>query len=75
MTVSPEDRAKWERQVEGLKLMENDDEGTAEWREEMFQAENRRRAKLGIAPMKHWWEEDPPEAEFYRRARALGLLD
>jgi hypothetical protein len=54
--------------------MENDDDGTPEWRESVEEAANRWRAQHGIAPLKQWWEEET-EWEFYERARALGLLD
>jgi hypothetical protein len=33
---------------------------------------NPRRAKIGLPPLEE--DKDPPELEFYRRARALGML-
>ena len=73
MAVSAEDRRRWERQVAGLREMENDDEGTPEWRRSVEEAANRRRAARGIPPLKEWWEEKT-EPEFYKLARARGLL-
>ena len=73
MTASSEDRRKWERQVAGLREMENADEGSPEWRRSVEEAANSWRAQHGIPPLKEWWE-DETEPEFYERARALGLL-
>lgn len=73
MPVSAEDRRRWERQVAGLREMENDDEGTPEWRAEVEDSANRWRASRNIPPLREWWEEQT-EPEFYIRARALGLL-
>lgn len=73
MTVSAEDRHRWQLQVSGLREMENDDEGTPEWRNSVEQQANRWRADHGVPPLKHWWE-DHTEPKFYERARALGLL-
>lgn len=73
MTVSAEDRHRWQRQVAGLRRMENYDEGTPEWREAVEGAANQWRVDHGIPPLKEWWE-DETEPEFYERARALGLL-
>ncbi|MBI2709988.1 MAG: hypothetical protein HYX34_09870 [Actinobacteria bacterium] len=74
MAVSPEDRARWERQVAGLRTMETDDEGTPEWQAAMVRAENARPARVGAPALKEWWEE-PPEAQLHQRAKALGMLD
>jgi hypothetical protein len=73
MTVSAEDRRRWEQQVAGLREMENDDEGTPEWRKAVEEASNGWRAEHGIPPLKEWWE-DKTEPDFYERARTLGLL-
>lgn len=73
MTVSAADRLRWQRQVSGLRELENDDEGTPEWRMSVETAADRWRANHEIPPLKGWWE-DHPETEFYKRARALGLL-
>jgi hypothetical protein len=58
MTVFVEERRKWERQVAGLRQMENDDDGTPEWRESVEEAANMWRAQHGIAPLKEWWWEE-----------------
>lgn len=73
MAVSAEDHRRWERQVAGLREMENDDEGTPEWRRSVFENANRWRADHGIDPLGEWWE-DKTEPEFYELARARGLL-
>jgi hypothetical protein len=73
VAVSAEDRRRWERQVAGLREMENDDEGTPEWRRSVEETANRWRAAHGIPPLEEWWEEKT-EPEFYELARARGLL-
>ena len=73
MAVSAEERRNWERQVAGLREMENDDEGSPEWRTSVEETANRWRAEHGISPLKEWWE-DETESEFYELARTLGLL-
>ena len=73
MTVSAEDRQRWQRQVSGLREVENDDEGTPQWRQSVEQAADQWRVDHGIARLKEWWE-DHTEPEFYERARTLGLL-
>ena len=73
VTVSAEDRRRFERQVAALREEENDDEGTPEWRASVIAWANRERAKRGDPPLKEWWE-DKGELELHKRARALGLL-
>lgn len=73
MSVSADDRQKWQRQVLGLREAENDDEGTPEWRRSVEEAADRWRVDHGIPRLREWWE-DHTESEFYERARALGLL-
>jgi hypothetical protein len=67
MVVSAEDRRKWDRQVAALIEMDNDDEGSLEWRAAAIEALNRRRLAMGH-------EEMATEGEMHRRARTLGLL-
>jgi hypothetical protein len=67
MVVSAEDRRKWDRQVAALIEMDNDDEGSLEWRAAAIEAINRRRISNGRAEL-------ATEGELHRRARALGLL-
>ena len=73
VAVSAGDRRRWERQVAGLREIENDDEGTPEWRQAVEEGANEWRAQHRIPPLKEWWEEHT-EPEFYVLARSLGLL-
>lgn len=73
LAVSARDRRKWERQVAGLREIENDDEGTPEGRKAVDDAANDWRAQHRIPPLEEWWEEHT-EPEFYVLARSLGLL-
>lgn len=57
----------------GFKEAENDEYITREVRNRMIARENERRARTGEPPMLDEEDIDPPEAELYRRARALGL--
>ena len=57
----------------GLREIENDDEGTPEWRQAVEEGANEWRAQHRIPPLKEWWEEHT-EPEFYVLARSLGLL-
>ena len=66
MVVSAEDRRKWDRQVAALTEMDNDDEGSLEWRAEMHDWADRQRARSGGPPLK-------TEGELYRYAETLGL--
>ncbi len=65
--MSAEDRRKWDRQVAALIEMDNDDEGSLEWRAAAIEAVNRRRLSMG-------YEALSTEGEMHRRARTLGLL-
>jgi hypothetical protein len=67
MVVSAEDRRKWDRQVAAMIEMDNDDEGSLEWRAAAIEAINRRRLSMGHEVLS-------TEGEMHRRARALGLL-
>lgn len=64
--VGVEDRRRFERQVAALRTIENDDEGTPEWRAAVVEYVDAERAKRGVPPLK-------TEAELHRRARELGL--
>lgn len=64
--VSAEDRRRFERQVAALRKIENDDEGTPEWRAGVVEYVDGERAKRGTPPLK-------TEDEFHHRARELGL--
>jgi hypothetical protein len=74
MTVSPEDRAKWDLQVAALREIETEARSSPEVRAERIAEANTWRAARGIPPLKDEFE-DPPEMEFFRRAKRLGLLN
>jgi len=73
MAVSPEDRARWDRQVAALREAETESRGSPEWRAEVFRAANAWRATHGIPPLLDEFD-NIPEAELHRRAEHLGLL-
>lgn len=73
MAVSPEDRAKWDRQVAALREAETEERPSEEVRQARIAEANRGRAEQGITPLRDEYE-DPPEMEFFRRAKRLGLL-
>jgi hypothetical protein len=56
-----------ERQRRALAELENDDEGSDAWRDDLVAWADAERRRIGIEPLK-------TETELYRRARALGLL-
>lgn len=64
--VTAEDRRRFERQVAALRTIENDDEGTPEWRAGVVEYVDAERAERGTPPLK-------TEDEFHHRARELGL--
>jgi len=66
--VSPEDRAKWERQVAALREEESDDEGTPQERWAYIQWANAERVRRGLPELE-------TEGEVHWIARTLGLLD
>ena len=67
MAVSAEDRRRWDRQAEALRLADNDEEGTLEVRAATLEMVNRRRVAPGRPELN-------TEGELHRRARTLGLL-
>ena len=73
MPVSESDKAKMRRLGEDLKRFESNDRGTPEFRARWIAWANRRRAEIGMPPLKDE-DEDPPEEEFYRKARARGMV-
>jgi hypothetical protein len=73
MAISPEDRAKWDRQVAALREAETEEQPSQEILEERVAEANRWREAHGIPPLKDEFE-DPPEMEFFRRAKRLGFL-
>lgn len=73
MVVSDEDRRRFMRQAEALQEAETDEEVTGAARERETALRNESRARRGLPPLKDEFE-DPPEAQFHERARALGLI-
>jgi len=74
MAVSPEDRAKWDRQVAALREIETESPSRPAVRAARIADANRWRESHGIPPLADEAEEYPPEMEFFERARRLGLL-
>lgn len=74
MAISPEDRAKWDRQVAALRERETEKRSSPEVRAARIEEANKWRAAHGIAPLKERPEEIPPEVELHERAKRLGLL-
>ncbi len=60
------------RLARDLAGVDTDDEPTPEHRAEIVAWANAWRARNGVPPLRDGWE-DPPEEQFYRRARALGM--
>lgn len=56
-----------------LTLAETDEEPSEERKREIIVWANVRRAGQGIGPLADGEQTEPPEEEFYRRARALGM--
>jgi hypothetical protein len=68
VSVSPQDRVAWDRQVAALELEECDDAGSLVERWRFVEWANSARLERGL-PALH------TEGELHWRARALGLLD
>ena len=66
VAVSEHDRRCWDRQVAALRLEENDDAGTPQWRADVIAWADQHRADAGVEPLS-------TETEFYRYAESLGL--
>jgi hypothetical protein len=73
MPISPEDRAKWDRQVAGLREAQTEQRPSPERLAQIIADANRWRAAHGIPPLRGEFDDIPEEA-FYERARRLGLL-
>ena len=71
MGVSDDDRRRMARVAADLAEIETDEPASPEQLAAAVAAANRRRAARGQPPLDN--EPEPPEEEFYRRARALGL--
>jgi hypothetical protein len=73
MAVSPDDRARMERLTHWLREVETDEAPSEETLALRIAAANEWRARHDIPPLRD--DDDPPELELFRRARALGLGD
>ena len=60
------------RQAQSLAESETDDPGTVAHRRAVLDGLNAMRASDGVEPFADE-DEEPPELEFFRRARALGM--
>jgi hypothetical protein len=57
-----------------LAAAETDEEPSEERKREIIAWVDARRAQQGIRPLAYDEQTEPPEEEFYRRARALGMV-
>lgn len=73
MAISDRDRRKMAQIGRDLADVETDEEPSPERRAEILAWVNESRLRSGIPPLTDEWS-DPPEEEFYRRARALGMV-
>lgn len=73
VAVSDRDRAKMASIGRDLAAIETDEEPSPERRAEILAWANAGRTRAGIPPLADEWA-DPPEEDFYRRARALGMV-
>jgi hypothetical protein len=74
VAVSENDRRKMASIARGLASVEIDEEPSKEREQEIILWTNVRRARQGIGPLLNDEQTEPPEEEFYRRARALGMV-
>lgn len=75
MAVSDRDRRWLERQAEFLAEAETDEELTGEEARRVIEGVNVERRARGIPPYElPDAEDEPPEVEFYRRAKRLGMV-
>jgi hypothetical protein len=76
MAISDEDKRKFRRQAEDLAKIDDTEPIGVETGREVVAWMNEIRAKDGTPPLEltDADEEDRPELEFYRRARALGMV-
>lgn len=70
--VSEADKARIRRQAEDLAMLDDDEPGSVERRRALLDGINALRAADGAEPFADE-DEEPPELEFFRRARALGM--
>ena len=70
--VSEADEARIRRQAEDLAMLDDDEPGSVERRRALLDGTIALRAAAGAEPFVDE-DEEPPELEFFRRARALGM--
>ena len=70
--VSEADKARMRRQAEDLALLDDDEPGSVQRRRALLDGINALRPADGSEPFADE-DEEPPELEFFRRARALGM--
>lgn len=70
--MSEADRERMRRQAADLAEADTDDPGTVARRRALLDGVNAMRVSDGAAPFADE-DEEPPELEFFRRARALGM--
>jgi hypothetical protein len=70
--VTDEEKARFRRQAEDLAKIDDGEPGTVERRREILDGINAMRAEDGRSLFTDE-DEDPPELEFFRRAKALGM--
>ncbi len=66
------DRARMRRQAEDLAALDDELPGSVERRRALLEGINTMRVADGAEPFADE-DEEPPELEFFRRARALGM--
>jgi hypothetical protein len=71
--VSESDKERMRKMQWAFKEAETDEEFSPAEEAEVIRRINERRAEAGTSPLLEEKDIDPPEAEFFRRARALGL--
>lgn len=74
MPISPEDRRRFQSQVDSLREIESNEEMSPEQAARAIAAADADRAKAGRPPLRAERDIELPEEGFYRRARALGFL-
>jgi hypothetical protein len=70
--VGAADKARMRRQAEDLGAIDTDEPGTVERRRELLEGLNAMRIADGSESFTDE-DEEPPELEFFRRAKALGM--
>jgi hypothetical protein len=72
--VSRRDRTKMASIARDLATAETDEAPSPRRRSQILAWANAKRSEAGVPPLAAGTPDDPPEEEFYRRARALGMV-